>query len=1622
MKRIIKTVLCFIVAALVFFLTEAVVLADGATTTVYTVTEKDGGYAIVSGGVSIAEADELSELIDAAVGAGEYELYFDTVSTKSDLTLYRGNVTFSGVITFLNEAALTVDGAHLRIGGGAVAFEGGTLRVKRGALTVSGGSVSSSAVAVLSDFSASSVINIKGGSISSDTTHAIVTERGSVNISGGAVRGADSAILAYTSVTLSGSPTLSGREYDLITDTEPTLFSDFGIYRGAVRIKLLSSFPEGRATVALYAKSPESLVGITLFDVDGICHPLHFLDKDESGVGESVGAVLRPYTVTFYHGDDVLAKSEYIKGWSIEIPDAPSIVGYNFTGWRTDDGELYDFNTELHSDVSLFAAYTLTPPTYTLISPTFTYDGMTRYVEIRELYHPLLSEGFVSYEWYKDGTPLNSFGESHSVKCVADSGEYSVKITFTVGKSSVSVTTPVADVKITKKAVALPEIPAAKYTGLPISASISDTAEYSVASVSGTPVGAYPVAITLKDSENYCFEGSESATVYVDFVIEKAINEWTQPLSIADIYEGETLDMSASALFGRVEILFRKANDTQQTSEVPTEAGEYIARAFVAGTENYTSLDGEAVSFRIIAEHVVGISVIKRPNKEVYSAFEHISYEGIEVLAMYNSKRLEEVDPSRLVFIYQSADSFRYGDSGITVSFGGVNVTLPLTVEKAEYDLSGVSFPAVACVYRGSLITVPVPQNLPIGLDGIPLVGTVRGGGTAVGEYRISLEFSSESRNYRLPPALSTSLTVTPYAVSAVWCDTEFVYDSTEKLPTAFYLDVFGRRVTVEVKGARSLAGEYVATLVCTDDNYVISNPTAQFVIKKADYDVSGIKWCGGGEVYDGYEKSVYLTSLPDGISVVGYVNNRAVESGSYTARASLSFDAENYNPPPVPEFCWQILKREYETDGFRFADAEYIYDKLPHYPTLVGDMPVGIDGVRLEYEFSHGVINVREGRAAVNVIFKTKSKNYEPPKNAVAYVTVLPKDINVSWGELSAVYSGAYILPEASCPECSITVIGGGSSAGEYELKATADDPNYNVVNKSAVLIIHRAENKWIVFPTVKDVFYGKAPSPRAEARAGAVTYTYYSVLDKDTPIHGVPRAVGEYTVTAHSDGDENHLPITSEPILFKIIAVVPISFDVTLGKTEFTAFDVLGENTSASLSYNDGSRVSVPLDEIEIEYPRAEHFLFGDSEVKLSYYGYTVILPITVVRADYDVSGVRWEMTEAVYDGSFKCPYISGLPEGITVVEYIGGGVGAGEYTVSAVLSYDTENYNPPTLPSVTLRVAKKRIPTPIIAPVEYNGKTVVLSELDTELYSATVVEGQYPGSYPVVFTVIDGENYEFECGGAVTVDFVIERRKLTVRINSVELGLFERAPDFTFEITEGSLLPTDRIIPIYTVRDGKIYADVNMPNYDVTVIEGEYIKTYRMSVGTAIFLLCILLILVILTVLTVLLIRRWKGVIRAREVLVSIGKSLDVKISNKTENTEEKQEQKCESDNIKISDPISSEYANEMISNSLAKDLIRREVTIVTDGWRKGIVNVDTLSESFCAGDHVDVNVLKKKSLIPYDTAYIKVLARGVIDKPLRVYANDFSLSAVKMIALSGGKAIKVTTEIEKNENID
>jgi ribosomal protein L15 len=109
-----------------------------------------------------------------------------------------------------------------------------------------------------------------------------------------------------------------------------------------------------------------------------------------------------------------------------------------------------------------------------------------------------------------------------------------------------------------------------------------------------------------------------------------------------------------------------------------------------------------------------------------------------------------------------------------------------------------------------------------------------------------------------------------------------------------------------------------------------------------------------------------------------------------------------------------------------------------------------------------------------------------------------------------------------------------------------------------------------------------------------------------------------------------------------------------------------------------------------------------------------------------------------------------------------------------------------------------------------------------------------------------------------------------------------------------------------------------------------------------------------------------------------------------------------------------------ADASITDEAANALIEREIVRVREDKRKkkkrGIVNLDTISKYFNAGETVTFEKLNEARLVPKGVNYIKVLARGELDKPLRIIADEFSLPAVKMIVLTSGSAAVRTEVVE------
>ncbi len=112
------------------------------------------------------------------------------------------------------------------------------------------------------------------------------------------------------------------------------------------------------------------------------------------------------------------------------------------------------------------------------------------------------------------------------------------------------------------------------------------------------------------------------------------------------------------------------------------------------------------------------------------------------------------------------------------------------------------------------------------------------------------------------------------------------------------------------------------------------------------------------------------------------------------------------------------------------------------------------------------------------------------------------------------------------------------------------------------------------------------------------------------------------------------------------------------------------------------------------------------------------------------------------------------------------------------------------------------------------------------------------------------------------------------------------------------------------------------------------------------------------------------------------------------------------------IVIPEPVESvdvETADSLMEDATAMAVLETVGGAKASGM-KAIVNIDSINESFEANETVDLESLKAKKMIPAKAERIKVLANGHLDKPLTVVADSFSVQAIKMITLTGGKAVQ------------
>ena len=105
--------------------------------------------------------------------------------------------------------------------------------------------------------------------------------------------------------------------------------------------------------------------------------------------------------------------------------------------------------------------------------------------------------------------------------------------------------------------------------------------------------------------------------------------------------------------------------------------------------------------------------------------------------------------------------------------------------------------------------------------------------------------------------------------------------------------------------------------------------------------------------------------------------------------------------------------------------------------------------------------------------------------------------------------------------------------------------------------------------------------------------------------------------------------------------------------------------------------------------------------------------------------------------------------------------------------------------------------------------------------------------------------------------------------------------------------------------------------------------------------------------------------------------------------------------------IVEQVDAIEADALMTDDAALGRIKREPG-GGSGYR-GFINIGVIDQNFEAGDVVTLDKLKALGLIEKKAGRVKILADGVLSRPLTIKADSFSIQAIKMIDLTGGVPI-------------
>ena len=751
----------------------------------------------------------------------------------------------------------------------------------------------------------------------------------------------------------------------------------------------------------------------------------------------------------------------------------------------------------------------------------------------------------------------------------------------------------------------------------------------------------------------------------------------------------------------------------------------------------------------------------QEPEKKTYDMSKVIFADKIVVYNGEQQSIFATNLPAGVTVTYDGNGKTNAGNYTVTAHFKGDEVnynpiadkTAKLTIEKADYDMSSVVFSDLTVIYNEqpqSIFAINLPAGVTVAYDGNGKVDS--------GVYTVTAHFTGDEVNYNPIPDKTAKLTIekAEYDMSSVvFSDFTVTYNNQ---PQSIFATNLPEGVTVTYDGnGKTNAGNYTVTAHFTGDsqNYKdIPDKTANLIINKAEYDMSGVKFENKTVTYNSAAHSIKAEELPNGVTV-SYENNGKVNAGTYTVTAHFAGDNQNYKPIPDKEATLTIEKAT--VTGIVFHGDVVTYDGEEHSLSITGDMPSEITVSYL------GNKKINAGTYVVTAQFHT-SNNYEPIDDMTATLIIEKAAYDmrqVKFGNVSVPYDGQpHSIIATNLPDGVIATYTGNNqiNAGSYPIVAHFEGDKVNheeIIDMQATLQIEKAVVSGIEFHGDTVTYDGNVHSLAIEGKLPSEVTVSYLGNDKIN--------AGSYLVTAHFETSDNYEPIPEKTATLEIKKARYNMSNVNFGNRSYEydgethTIEATDLPQGVAATYEGGERKNAG------EYQVTAHFA-GDQTNYETIDDKTATLIITKRELTVKFLG---EAT-IKYDGESHKNYLVtvgnlvGQDEVQVSLEYSGNMTDAGVYTLTAKVT--NQNYKLTVENTFTVTITRE---THHVTFRQDGQRDVVRDVLDL----AELPADQIPTPVEEFGYTLAWEQTEFPC---VTQDIVVNLQKTLIKYSiTYEVG---------------------------------------------------------------------------------------------------------------------------------------------------------------------------------------------------------------------------------------------------------